>query len=80
VLDTQIEAQVHGPIDLHRDVELLVADPAFAATATGTILRQLALRYEIPLQWHAEALQHLTQLWHVLVHYGLPARSMRDPP
>jgi Protein of unknown function (DUF3626) len=23
---------------------------------------------------HAEALQHLKQLWHVLVHYGLPAR------
>lgn len=137
VLDTQIEAQVHGPIDLHRDVELLVADPAFAATATGTVLRELALRYEIPPQWHcgfrlavhevpddfrgpemprlaqriagsdgtldaavigiaeaslhkqpdawrdwgnhAEALQHLKQLWHVLVHYGLPASSATDP-
>ena len=133
VLDTVIEAQVHGPIDLHRDVELLVADPAFAATATGIILRELALRYEIPLRWHcgfrlpvrevpddfrgpamprlaqriagsngmldaavigsaatslheqpdawrdygshAEALQHLKQLWHVLVHYGSPARG-----
>jgi Protein of unknown function (DUF3626) len=52
VLDTQIEAQVHGPIDLRRDVELSVADPAFAATATGTILRELGARYEIPLQWH----------------------------
>jgi hypothetical protein len=137
VLDTQIEAQVHGPIDLHQDVELLVADPAFAATATGTILGELALRYEIPLQWHcgfqlrvhevpddfrgpamprlaqriagtdgsldaavigsaeaslreqpetwrdwgthAEALQHLKQLWHVLVHYGSPARGTRGP-
>lgn len=134
VLDTQIEAQVHGPVDLRRDVELLVADPAFAATATGTILRELSMRYEIPLQWHCgfrlhvrdvpdnfrgpamprlaqgiagndgtldaavigvaerslheqpdawrdwgsrtEALQHLKQLWHVLVHYGLPARRM----
>jgi hypothetical protein len=132
VLDTQIEAQVHGPIDLHEDVELLVADPAFAATASGTILRELSMRYEIPLRWHcgfrlpvrevpddfrgpamprlaqriagndgtldvavigsaeaslreqpdawrdwgshAEALQHLKQLWHVLVHYGSPAR------
>ena len=36
VLDTQIEAQVHGPIDLHQDVELLVADPAFAATDIGS--------------------------------------------
>ncbi|MGE0703706.1 MAG: DUF3626 domain-containing protein [Vicinamibacterales bacterium] len=137
VLDTQIEAQVHGPIDLHSDVELLVADPAFAATPTGTILRELASRYEIPLQWHcgfrlhvrevpddfrepemprlaqriagsdgtldaavigiaeaslrkqpdawrdygphAEALQHLKQLWHVLVHYGSPARDARSP-
>jgi hypothetical protein len=131
-LDTQIEAQVHGPIDLHEDVELLVADPAFAATTSGTILRELSMRYEIPLRWHcgfrlpvrevpddfrgpamprlaqriagndgtldvavigsaeaslneqpdawrdwgshAEALQHLKQLWHVLVHYGSPAR------
>jgi hypothetical protein len=137
VLDTQIEAQVHGPIDLHRDVELLVADPAFAATATGTMLRELGVRYEIPVQWHcgfqlpvrevpdnfrgpamprlaqriagsngtldaavigiaeaslheqpdawrdwgshAEALQHLKQLWHVLVHHGVPARGTRSP-
>ena len=52
VLDTQIEAQVHGPVDLHSDVELLVADPAFAATTTGTALRELAAGYDIPLRWH----------------------------
>jgi len=52
VLDTQIEAQVHGPIDLHQDVELLVADPAFAATDIGSALRQLAETYAIPLRWH----------------------------
>jgi len=110
---------------------LLVADPAFAPTGTGEILRQLAARCEFPLQWHcgfqlsvgdvpddfrgpamprlarriasengiidaavigaaeaslsrhpdacgdwgngAEVLQHLKQLWHVLVHYGAPA-------
>lgn len=133
VLDTQIEAQVHGPVELHRDVELLVADPSFAETPTGTRLRELALRCGIPLRWHpgfrlpvndvsddfrgpamvrlasriagedgmldaavigiaeaslrnqpdswrdwgdyTEALEHLKQLWHVLVHYGLPARS-----
>jgi hypothetical protein len=130
VLDTQIEAQVHGTVELRRDVELLVADPAFIETSTGRVLRELAMRHEFPLRWHrgfrlavpdvpdnfrgpempklaariaghngtldaavlglAEAslhqrpaewrdwgsqtdtLQHLKQLWHVLVHYGRP--------
>ena len=137
VLDTEIEAQVHGPVDLDRDVELLVADPAFAPTDTGTILSELAARYAIPLRWHcgfrlrvrdvpddfrgpaiprlaqriagqdgaldaavigraeaslrtqpdgwrdwgshAEALEHLKQLWHVLVHYGSPVRGTKGP-
>jgi hypothetical protein len=128
VLDTQIEAQVHGTIDLRRDVELLVADPAFTETATGKVLAELATQYEFPLHWHggfrlavrdvpdnfrgpqmpslaariaakdgmldaaviglaegslyrrpeewrdwgnqADTLEHLKQLWHVLVHYG----------
>jgi Protein of unknown function (DUF3626) len=128
VLDSQIEAQVHGAVDLRTDIELLVPDPAFQRDATGELLRRLARRYEIPLRWHhgfrlavdrvppdfrgpemprlarrmagedgvvdaavigaaeaslhreahvwrdygthAEVLQHLKQLWHVLVHYG----------
>ncbi|MGH9146849.1 MAG: DUF3626 domain-containing protein [Vicinamibacterales bacterium] len=136
VLDTQIEAQVHGPVDLQEDIELLVADPAFARTTTGETLRELALRYGFPLRWHCgfqlavgrvpedfrgpamprlaqriadengmidaavigtaeaslhhhpelwrdwgsreEALQHLKQLWHVLVHYGAPAHRTTD--
>ena len=136
VLDTQIEAQVHGPVDLEEDIELLVADPAFAPTTTGETLRKLAVRYGFPLRWHcgfrlavgevpedfrgpemprlaqriagedglidaavigtAEAslhhhpevwrdwgsredvLQHLKQLWHVLVHYGVPAHRTTD--
>jgi Protein of unknown function (DUF3626) len=136
VLDTQIEAQVHGPVDLQEDIELLVADPAFAPTTTGETLRELALRYGFPLRWHSgfrlavgevpddfrgpemprlahriagenglidaavigtaeaslhhrpemwrdwgsreEVLQHLKQLWHVLVHYGAPAHRTTD--
>jgi Protein of unknown function (DUF3626) len=137
VLDTQIEAQVHGAVDLQEDVELLVADPAFAATSTGEVLRKIAARYGFPLRWHcgfqltardvpddfrgpaiprlarriageggiidaavigtaeaslhhhpdawrdwgsrAEVLQHLKQLWHVLVHYGGPGLSQDRP-
>jgi len=128
VLDTTVEAQIHGPINLGRDVECFVADPSFSASATGAVLAELARRYDIPLHWHCgfrlavrdvpddfrgpamprlaqriagidgtldaavigraaaslyrqpeawldwgsrgDALQHLKQLWHVLVHYG----------
>ena len=52
VLDTGVEAQVHGPVILNRDVELLVADPAFAGTPTGRTLNELADKYGFELQWH----------------------------
>ena len=137
VLDTQIEAQVHGPIELRQDVELLVADPAFAGTDTGITLSEISQRYRFPLRWHcgfrlrveevpddfrgpamprlarriaradgvldaavigaaetsfkrdpetwrdwgsrSDELQHLKQLWHVLVHCGRPARATDSP-
>jgi Protein of unknown function (DUF3626) len=52
-LDEYIEAQVHGPIDLARDVEALVIDPAFDDTQTGEHLVAIASRYGIPLRRHA---------------------------
>jgi len=52
VLDTGVEAQVHGPVVLQRDVELLVADPAFAGTATGQALHELGARFGFELKWH----------------------------
>jgi hypothetical protein len=129
VLDSGVEAHVHGPIDLRRDVERLVADPSFDGTATGEVLAEICRKYEIGLEWHGgfvmrvsdvpddfrgpemrplaerissdgtisavvigaaeaslhqrpddwrdwgakdETLQHLKQLWHVLVHHGTP--------
>src|SRR5262245_35055240 len=137
VLDTGIEAQVHGPIDMARDVGRLVADPAFGGTPTGDCLKELCRKYVIPLDWHGgfrlavqdipdefrgpaiprlarriagdgmvdaaaigaaqrslrlhpqdwrewgsheDILQHLKQLWHVLVHYGEPAIPREQPP
>lgn len=131
VLDTGVEAQVHGPIDLARDVERIVADPAFGGTPVGDSLEELSRRHAIPLEWHggfrlavrdvpeefrgpaiprlakriardgivdaaiignaqrslrlrsddwrdsgapADVLQHLKQLWHVVVHQGKPVR------
>ena len=51
-LNHYIEAQVHGEIALAEDVELLVADPAFADTDTGRLLEQISQRYGIALHWH----------------------------
>jgi hypothetical protein len=130
VLDSGVEAQVHGPIDMACDVERLVADPSFVGTPTGDCLTELCRKHSIRLDWHVgfrlavkdvpdefrgpdiprlarriagdgmvdaatigaaqrslrldpqkwrewgapdDILQHLKQLWHVLVHYGEPA-------
>jgi hypothetical protein len=52
VLDSGIEAQIHGPICLSEDAEILVADPSFARTSTGAVLCELARRYGLSLEWH----------------------------
>ena len=52
-LDDYIEAQVHGPIELARDVAVLVVDPSFAGTPTGTHLVALAARYGFAFRYHA---------------------------
>lgn len=131
VLDTCVEAQIHGPINLRHDIERLVIDPAFDKTPAGEILNEISRRYDIPIHRHCgfqlpvhavpddfrgpaipklarriaenglvdaavigaaeatlhlrpelwrawgppeETLQHLKQLWHAVVHYGVPVR------
>ncbi len=51
-LDHYIEAQVHGEVLLARDVQTLVADPAFRTTSTGRDLQQLCSTHGISLRWH----------------------------
>lgn len=51
-LDEYIEAQVHGPIDLSKDVEALVIDPSFDGTVTGDGLAAMAQRYGLALRRH----------------------------
>lgn len=51
-LDDYVEAQVHGDIDLGRDVARLVADPAFQKTGTGALLESLCAKFDIQLEWH----------------------------
>jgi hypothetical protein len=51
-LDSFVEAQIHGPIDLRSDVQGLVADPVFRVGAIGDTLRGLHARFGWPLTWH----------------------------
>ena len=51
-LDSFVEAQVHGTVDLRRDVEALVVDAAFYGTEVGDTLAELGSTYEISLSWH----------------------------
>ncbi len=48
-LDDYIEAQVHGPVHVDRDVEALVLDPSFR----GTDIELAAHRLPCPVEWHA---------------------------
>ncbi|WP_344843018.1 DUF3626 domain-containing protein [Kribbella ginsengisoli] len=48
-LDNYVEAQVHGPVRLDRDVEALVLDPSHR----GTPIEQAARRLPCPIEWHA---------------------------
>lgn len=48
-LDAYIEAQIHGPIVLARDVSSLAIDPSFDGTEVGASLSTLAARHRFPL-------------------------------
>lgn len=134
-LDSFVEAQVHGPVQLSRDVDWLVAEPAFRGTPVQHELEALARAHALELAWYpgfvlpvsevpadfrgpampplarriapnglldvraigvastslftdpaawldhapySDTLQHLKQLWHVLVQYGR-ARDRLEP-
>jgi hypothetical protein len=47
-LDVYVEAQVHGPVLLARDVEALVLDPCFRGTEVEAQARELIC----PVEWH----------------------------
>nr|WP_239166183.1 DUF3626 domain-containing protein [Actinoplanes italicus] len=48
MLDDYVEAHVHGPVRLDRDVEALVLDPSYR----GTEVETLAHRLPCPVEWH----------------------------
>ncbi|MDR3512219.1 MAG: DUF3626 domain-containing protein [Caulobacteraceae bacterium] len=52
VLDTVIEAQVHGPLSLHDDVEAVVCDPSFQGACVGVLLERLGQACGLGVSWH----------------------------
>lgn len=48
LLDDYVEAQVHGPVLLDRDVEALVLDPCYR----GTVVEEQARRLPCTVEWH----------------------------
>lgn len=61
-LDAYIEAQVHGTIDLAKDVEALVVDPAFDDTDVGRQLVEVASRHGFQLRKHAGFVLHPSEV------------------
>ena len=57
-LDDYIEAHVHGPILLNRDVEAVVLDPSFR----GTAIEEQAFSLGVPVEWHEGRVLDLAEL------------------
>jgi len=51
-LNEYVEAQVHGPVRLLEDVDVLVADPSFRDVDVGQTLNRVCERHGIALRWH----------------------------
>ena len=49
LLDRYVEAHIHGPVVLSRDIESLVLDPSFK----GTRVQQQAERLPLKVEWHS---------------------------
>ena len=51
-LDGYVEAQVHGGVEIARDVEAIVLDPSFAGSAVEADLVHAADRFGVELMWN----------------------------
>ncbi len=51
-LDHYVEAQIHGGVDLARDVDAIVLDPSFRATDVAREIGAAAERYRFEVMWN----------------------------
>lgn len=59
-LDVYVEAQIHGTVELTKDIEALVLDPCYKDTEVEALARQLPCQ----LEWHAGFAISTEALWH----------------
>lgn len=62
--DGWVEMQVHGTLQLARDIEALVLDSSFRATRTQSLAERLCAEHAIPLRWSVEPRSDPTT-WHI---------------
>jgi hypothetical protein len=77
-LDSFIEAQVHGPINLRTDVRALVADPAFRGGSVGDALQDLSARFGFGLTWHPGFVLPVEEVPEVFRGYALTRLAERS--
>ncbi len=51
-LDSFVEAQIHGPVDLEKDAVKLVADSSFRETEIHTAFKELSNRFKLEIDWY----------------------------
>ncbi|MCR8848228.1 DUF3626 domain-containing protein [Rossellomorea sp. SC111] len=76
-LNHYIESQIHGPISLKEDVEVLIADPSFKGTTVGKTLEQLCSKFSIDLQWHMGFILHVDDVPSDFRGPSMPSLSKR---
>jgi Protein of unknown function (DUF3626) len=91
MLDDYIEAHVHDPVRIDRDVEALVLDPCYR----GTGVEAAAERLPCAVEWHGGSLdpkvigdavatgrhdpQALKRVWHYVARFGFNPRTADAP-
>lgn len=76
-LDGPLEAQVHGPVDLGRDVEAISVDPSFVGTPVADGLALVHARFGVP--WHTgPPVERSAQGWSTTRDQELVRRALQE--
>lgn len=72
LLDDYVEAQLHGGLEVARDVERLVLDPSFRGTAVERVARDL----DVPVAWHPGLELRVDRIQELEAYRGIDALAL----